>query len=54
MMDGQTDGQREESDFIGCCPTNVKHPIMEDQKLVNLLENTSNKPSKFRTKNRLI
>ena len=53
MMDGQRDGQREESDFIGCCPTNVEHPIMEDQKLVNLLENTSNKPSKFRTKNRL-
>ena len=26
---------------------------MEDQKLVNLLENTSNMPSKFRTKNRV-
>ena len=26
---------------------------MEDQKLVNLLENTSNKPSKFRTTNRV-
>ena len=31
MMDGQLDGQvdgltLDESDFIGCCSTNLKHP----------------------------
>ena len=26
VMDGQMDGQTDKSDFIGCCPTNVKHP----------------------------
>ena len=33
VSDGQTDGQTNKSDFIGCCPTNVKHPTMctEDQ-----------------------
>ena len=25
-LDGQTDGQMDESDFIGCCPTNVERP----------------------------
>ena len=26
VTDGQTDGQTDESDFIGCCPTNVECP----------------------------
>lgn len=24
---GQMDGQTDKSGFIGCCPTNVEHPI---------------------------
>ena len=30
---------------------NYKSIIMEHQKIINLLENTPNQPSKFRTKN---
>ena len=26
LSDGRTDGQREENDFIGRCPTNVERP----------------------------
>ena len=33
LSDGRTDGQRdvqtEESDFIGCCPTNIERPILK-------------------------
>ena len=39
VTDRQTDGQRDremvESDFIGCCPTNVEHPIDENRVLTN-------------------
>ena len=26
LIDGRTDRQTDESDFIGCCPTNVERP----------------------------
>ena len=32
MTDGQTDGQTDESDFIGRCPTNVKRSIVKFRK----------------------
>ena len=39
QTDRQTDRQRDrqmvESDFIGCCPTNVEHPIDENRALTN-------------------
>ena len=27
-MDGRTDGQMDDSDFIGCCPTYVERPVI--------------------------
>ena len=29
--DGETDGQMEESDFIGCCQTNVEQSVINDK-----------------------
>ena len=39
VTDRQTDGERDrqmvESDFIGCCLTNVEHPIDENRAFRN-------------------
>ena len=35
MTDGETDGETNESDFIGRCPTNVEHPIQKSRYLEN-------------------
>ena len=31
LSDGRTNGETDESDFIGRCPTNVERPIKDDK-----------------------
>ena len=37
VTDGQTDGPRDEKNFVGCCPTNVERPILMVSKFCRCL-----------------
>ena len=40
MIDGQMDGQTDQNDFVGCCPTNIEHPKTEEEEIK--MEKTTN------------
>ena len=49
MTDGRTDGQTDESDFIGRCPANVERPIKKLKTTLGIiiLERTQKFPEKL-------
>ena len=43
FSDGWTDGQTDHSNFTGCCPADVEHPIKRKPIITSCCRNISNK-----------